>query len=306
MGERGAAPGGSGAPAWAYKLCCLAAALIWGSSFFIMKDTLGVLPPNCLLAVRFGGAALILAAVMRRRVAANLRAEVVARGLVMGALLFCAYCVQTVGLTDTTPGKNAFLTGVYCVLVPFLAWGLNRVRPSGYNVAAAVLCVAGIGLVSLSGDLTVRMGDALTLLSAVFYATHIVVTARFSAGRDVMALTVWQFAGSAACALVASLAFESWPAIEAWTPPVIGSMAYLTVMCTCVALLFQNIGTKHVDSSAAALLLSMESPSGVLFSVLFAGEVLTPRLVCGFALIFGAIVTSETQWRFLRRGAHRG
>lgn len=294
-------PAQPGFPSWAAKLCCLAAALIWGSSFFIMKDTLGVLPPNFLLAIRFTAAALILFVALRRRVDNNLDVSTVWRGLAMGLFLFVAYCVQTIGLTDTTPGKNAFLTGVYCVLVPFMFWAVNKTRPTGYNVAAAVLCVAGIGFVSLSGDLTVRMGDALTLLAAVFYGVHIVATAKFSQKHDILALTVWQFVGAAACAWVCTLLFEQRPPLEVWTPGTVGAMAYLSVFCTCAALLMQNIGTKYASPSSAALLLSMESPSGVLFSVAFAGEVLTGQVVFGFVLIFMAIVTSETQLSFLRR-----
>ncbi|MEE8716822.1 MAG: DMT family transporter [Coriobacteriales bacterium] len=293
-------------PQWVYKLGLLSAALIWGSSFFVMKDTLDVIPPNLLLAIRFTTAAVLLMAALHRRVRASLEAGTVARGLVLGVLVFVAYCVQTVGLTMTTPGKNAFLTGVYCVLVPFVFWAVDRTRPGAHNVAAALLCVAGIGLVSLDGSaggLGMGVGDALTLLSALFYAVHIVATAVFSRGRDVFALTAWQFVGSAACAWAVSLAFEEPPAASAWTPATIGALAYLAVACTCVALLLQNVGTKHVEPSSAALLLSLESPSGVLFSVLFAGEVLTPRIACGFALIFLAIVTSETRWAFLRRPA---
>lgn len=288
-----------GLPAWVARLCCLTAALIWGSSFFIMKDTLDVLPPNFLLAIRFTAAALILMVALHCRVAAHLDRGTVLRGLALGAFLFTAYCLQTIGLTDTTPGKNAFLTGVYCVMVPFLFWGVDKTRPTAFNVVAALLCVAGIGFVSLSGDLSVSKGDVLTLAAAVFYAVHIVATAKFSQRHDVLVLTVWQFVGAAALAWLATLLFETTPPLSVWTPATVGTMAYLAVFCTCVALLLQNVGTKYADPSSAALLLSMESPSGVLFSVLFAGEVLTGQLVFGFVLIFLAIVTSETRWSFL-------
>ena len=43
-------------------------------------------------------------------------------GGVIGAFLFLAYTVQTFGLMGTTPSKNALLTAVYSVLVPFLYW----------------------------------------------------------------------------------------------------------------------------------------------------------------------------------------
>ena len=81
-------------------------------------------------------------------------------GGLFGVFLFIAYTTQTFGLTGTTPSKNAFLTATYCVLVPFLAWRVFHRRPDQYNLLAAFLCITGVGLVSLSGDLTVTWGTA--------------------------------------------------------------------------------------------------------------------------------------------------
>ena len=99
------------------------ATLIWGSTFFILKDTLDDVDLMFLLAFRFTLAAGILALVFWRRWK-GLDLGCVWRGGAMGALLFAAYAVQNYGLMDTTPGKNAFFTAVYCVIVPFLYWGV--------------------------------------------------------------------------------------------------------------------------------------------------------------------------------------
>lgn len=292
-----------GIPAWAARLCCLAAALIWGSSFFIMKDTLDVVPPFCLLALRFTAAALVLLVLLNRSVRHHSDRATVVRGLILGLLVFGGYATQTVGLTDTTPGNNAFLTGTYCVMVPFMAWAVTRVRPQFKNIVAALLCIGGIGLVSFSGDMTMRFGDALTLVGALFFGAHIVATGRFARGRDILALTVWQMVGFAILSWLAiPLAGENPAAIE-WTPGAVGAMTYLALVCTCAAYLLQNVGTTYADPGSAALLLSLESPSGVLFSVLFAGEVLTAQVLMGFVLIFCAIVVSEVRLRLPRWGA---
>lgn len=70
---------------------------------------------------------------------------------------------------------------------------------------------------------------------------------------------------------------------------------------TTLALLFQNVGQKYTDPSSAAVLLALEAPFGVAFSVLFAEEAPTPFMYLGFALIFVAVVCSETKFDFLRR-----
>ena len=70
-----------------------------------------------------------------------------------------------------------------------------------------------------------------------------------------------------------------------------------------MALLLQNVGQKYTHPSAAAIILSLESVFGVLFSVIFYGEALTPKLIIGFVLIFIAIIVSETKLSFLRKKA---
>ncbi len=282
------------------KPMLLGAAFIWGTSFFIMKNALDVLPVFFLLAIRFTAGAALLALVCWRKWRA-FTPDYLWRGAVIGGFLFLAYSVQTFGLALTTPSKNAFLTAVYCVIVPFLTWAVVKLRPDRYNVAAALLCVTGVGLVSLTEELTVNAGDLLTLLCAVFYASHIVAVAKVSPGKDITLLTVFQFAFAALYAWVCGGLTETFPAAALSDPVVIWPMAYLCVMATTVALLFQNIGMVWTDPASASVLLSLESVFGVASSVIFYGDPVTGRLLAGFALIFVAVVCSETKFAFLRK-----
>ncbi len=281
------------------KPMLFAAALIWGSSFFIMKDVTDYIPTFFLLAIRFTGGAALLALVCWRKWK-GFTPDYLWRGAVIGGFLFLAYSVQTFGLMGTTPSKNAFLTAVYCVLVPFLYWAAAKARPDKFNVLAAVLCVAGVGFVSLNGDFTITWGDGLTLVCAFFYAAHIVAVAKVSPGKDIYLLTVFQFAFAALYAWVLGGLFQEFPPAEVFRPGILIQLAYLTVMATAVALLFQNVGQVWSDPSSASVILSLESVFGVLCSVLFAGDKVTLQLAVGFVLIFVAVVCSETKFQFLR------
>ena len=276
-----------------YRLLIIAATIIWGSSFVIVKDVTNSMPPAWILVVRFTAAAIIMAVAFLKYRELYFERSHVWFGLLFGLAMFLAYYTQTIGITDTTPGKNAFLTGTYCVIVPFLAWLLLRRRPNRYNIVAAVLCIVGIGFISLDGSLTMRFGDAMTLVCAVFYALHIILVSQFAQGRNIYVLTMWQFAGVAICSLFVGGLFEpmpDWAAVpmDCWI-----SLAYLAVACTTVALLFQNIGQAHLPPASAALLLSLEAVFGVAFSVALGAETLTLRIVFGFALVFAAIIISE-------------
>lgn len=275
------------------------AAFIWGSSFFVMKDALDALPVQYLLALRFTMGAVLLGLFCWKKWK-TFTPDYLWRGAIIGGFLYAAYSIQTYGLALTTPSKNAFLTAVYCVLVPFLYWLLAGVRPDRYNVLAAVLCVAGVGLVSLEGDLHINLGDLLTLCCAVFYASHIVAVAKVSPKRDIYLLTVFQFAFAALYAWVGGLLFEQFPAAALCRAEVLLPLLYLGVMATTVALLFQNVGQIWSDPASASVILSLESVFGVGCSVVFAGDQVSVQMAFGFLLIFVAVVCSETKFSFLR------
>lgn len=282
------------------KPMLFSAALIWGTTFFLMKNALDVIPVFYLLAIRFTVGAVLLSLVCLPKWR-EFTPDYLWRGAIIGGFLFLAYAVQTFGLDHTTPSKNAFLTAVYCVIVPFLYWAVVHVRPDRYNILAAILCVTGVGLVSLNDKLWINSGDILTLICAFFYAAHIVAVAKVSIGKDIYLLTVFQFAFAGLYSWVFGLLREDFPAQALLDPGVYLPLLYLSVMATTVALLFQNVGQIWSDPASASVILSLESVFGVLFSVIFYGDPVTLRLMCGFALIFIAVVCSETKFSFIRR-----
>ena len=282
------------------RLALLGTTIIWGSSFIILKNTLNSLPTLWILALRFSGAALIMALAANRQLK-TLDRRAFKYGLAMGAALYCAYTLQTYGLLYTTPGKNAFLTATYCVIVPFLWWAFFKKRPDRYNVAAALVCIAGMALVSLEGDLSLGLGDALTMCCGLFYALHIIVSSRGLEKYAVLPLTTVQLATTAVlCWITAPIASpfpQSVPA-SAWL-----SVAYLCVMCTGACYFLQALGQKYTSAQSASIILTLESVFGTLFSVAFYHEQLTLKTVSGFVLIFAAVLISETKRSFLRRRA---
>ena len=284
------------------KPMIVCATLIWGSTFFILKDALDDVDLMFLMAFRFGFAAVLLGLVFWKRWK-TIDRSYWWRGGLLGLFMFLAYSVQNYGLMDTTPGKNAFFTAVYCVIVPFLYWAVDRKRPTRWNVLAALLSVTGIGLVSWDGGgLTIAAGDVLTLCAGFLLACHIVAVAKFAGGRDIFLLTTLQFAAIALMCWVGTAFSRGVPA-GGLSAPTWWVLLYLAVGSTAVALLFQNVGQKYADPASAALLLSLEAPFGVLFSVAFGAEEPTPLMYLGFGVIFLAMVCSETQFKFLRRPA---
>ena len=197
------------------KPMLILAPIIWGTSFVVMKHSLDSFTPFYLLAFRFTAAAIVLGLVFWKSWKVMDR-QYFKAGAIIGTFLFLAYAFQTFGLDRTTSGKNAFLTAVYCVIVPFLYWLIARKRPDRYNILAAVVCIVGIGLVSLSNDggaLSINLGDVLTLIGGFFFAAHIVAVNKYAEGRDIFLITTLQFAFFGAWSWVGALAVrEPFPA----------------------------------------------------------------------------------------------
>lgn len=272
--------------------------LIWGTSFVILKETLDELPTLYVLAWRFTGAAILLL-VFGIKDIKKIDLEYIKGGIIMGTVLFLAYTIQTYGLYYTTPGKNAFLTTTYCVLTPFIYWLTAKKKPGICNFIAAVICLIGVGFVSLDRDLSVNIGDMLTLCCGLFFAIHIVATSKYINGRSVRALTMIQFATAAVLCWIFALLTD--PVPTQVSTETIWRIVYLSVMCTAVCFVLQTYGQKYTPPSSTAVFMTLESVFGTIFSVIFYHEQLSIKVLIGFALIFTAVLIAETKFGFLRR-----
>lgn len=285
------------------RLALFGTAFIWGTSFVILKTTLDSVGTLWVLAIRFTISTLLLGlfAVKKLR---KVDRRCLKGGVMMGLCLALAYIVQTYGLVYTTPGKNAFLTATYCVLVPFMAWGVYKRKPDASNIIAAFLCITGIGFVSLSGAGTgVNIGDMLTLICGIFYGLQIIIMEQYVADSDALSITVIQFGTAALLCWAGALLFEAPPVNvpgSAWL-----SIAYLSVMCTAVCFFLQAWGMQYTPSSTSAVIMTFESVFGTLLSVLFYHEPMTVKLFLGFALIFAAVLISETKLRLFQKKLHK-
>ena len=267
-------------------------AFIWGTGFVVMKNTVDSVPPAMIIFIRYTIATALTALMFRRHLTGLTQADV-KRGALVGLLLCGAYIVQTIGLSMTTAGKNAFLTTVYVLLVPFGCYAVFKDKLNKRNFIAAALMLAGIGCLSLDGESGgLNLGDLLTLAAGALFAAHIMAVERCQRKTNTYALIVLQFAFSAVFALIYSLIFERGMPVT-MEMSTAGGLLYLAVFSTTIAMSLQNIGQSMAPSSHAAILLSLESVFGALASWLLLGERLTGMMIVGFAIIFAALVVNS-------------
>lgn len=275
------------------SLSLLMVTIIWGSAFVVMKNSIDIIPPACLLACRFTIAALGMVFLFWRRIK-TMKLREFWRGFFVGALLFISYYFQTWGLKYTTASKNAFITTLYVILVPFMHWLFNRIRPTRNNLSAAVIAVPGLALLSLKGDLSVNYGDFLTLICGICFAVHIVFLDRYTEYVDPVKLTVMQMGASALLSWIAAwLTEERWDLSVLADRSVAGAILYLGLASSMLCFLLQTVGQKYLSAATSSILLSFESVFGLIFSVIFLRDPVTVRTLAGCALMFTAAILAE-------------
>lgn len=270
--------------------------MVWGGSFVAMKTSVEQVPPTWLLAFRFTLAAFLMGLLFVKQIRSASRGAWAAGGIA-GVFMELAYLFQTYGLKYTTASKNAFITTLYVVFVPFLLWLFFRKRPQLNQAAAAVLAVVGLALLSLKGDRGVNLGDGLTVLSGGCFAAHMILIDRFTKRHDPFFLTFVQ---------TGTMAVLSWclaPVLDGGMDPApvftadfAGSILYLAVLATTGGFVLQNLGQKYLSANTASILLSLESVFGALFSVWLLHERMTGRMVLGCGLMFAAVLLAEVKF----------
>lgn len=282
------------------------ATVLWGSTFVVVSSTNDFFKPNFLLAMRFLPACLILCAVFFKKLN-NFNFNYIKAGLFLGIIMFTGYSLQAVAVTTAggLPGRSAFLSATYCVLVPFVNALIYKQVPDKYNVFAAFLCFAGIASISMPEIISeqaagINWGDVCSLASSVVFAFYIVLLPRFVRKLDAVLITISQFAFAGMYALIFSLLFED-NSKTIWNGQSVFTLAYLTVLCTALCVLLQAAGQKNTPPSTAALIFSLESVFGVLFSVIFTEEQFTFSLAIGSVCIFSSIIISEIKPKIFKR-----
>ena len=200
-----------------------------------------------------------------------------------------AQVLQTTGLQHTDASVSGFITGTYVVLTPVLGAVLLHDRIGRVTWFAVGLATVGLALLSLQG-FSVGIGEALTLLSAVLYAGHIVALGRWSTpGAAVGLATVQAGVITAVTAVVAVPDGLTLPADgRQWA-----SLLYMALAAGALALWAQTWAQAHLTATRAAIVMALEPVFAAFFAVTLGGESLTSRMFLGGALVVAAMYLVE-------------
>jgi len=269
-------------------LALLAMTACWGSTFFLIKDLLDRLPVLDFLAVRFAIASIALW-LLAPRALGRLSRGSLRHAVVLGLLYGVAQILQTAGLAHTPASVSGFITGMYVVCTPLFAAVLLRSRISAATWGAVALAMVGLGVLTLSG-FSVGYGEAITFVSALLYALHIVGLGAWSDARQAMGMTIVQLIVITVVCLVGTApdGVELPSTSRDWL-----SVIYMAVFAGALALAGQTWAQAHLAPTRTAIIMSMEPVFAAFFAVLLGGESATVRMLVGGLLVLTAMLIVE-------------
>lgn len=269
--------------------------VIWGGGFVASDIALESMKPFQIMMVRFLLASVLMGVISRGQQKSEEklkdRAGAIKAGILMGVTLFMGFAFQIIGLQYTIPSKNAFLTALNVVIVPFIAFVILKKKIGAKGIIGAVMSVFGVALLSLNGNFTVSLGDGLTLFCAVGFAFQIFFTSEFVKKYPASVLNTVQMFTAFVLSAISLMIFgenDFQVTTQGWL-----SALYLGVVSTTICYLLQTACQKYIDETKAAIILSMESVFGTIFSILILHEVVTVRMIIGCAVILAAVIISN-------------
>lgn len=272
----------------------LTAAVIWGFAFVPQKHTVAELLPLQATMMRFliaAPLALLVALPGRRLLKPGVAPK---HALLLGAMLFAAYALQTAGLMYAPVARVSLITGLYAVFVPLFAPLLGHSRPTSRHWAGAGLAFFGLlGLTGVvGGDLLavpLNRGDIFVLLHAVVGAFQVLLVGKLAKAADPFALNGLQLAGVLALAVPACLLVEGAPDVTRIDASTWMAFLYLAVFSTVVAFTCQIFGQKHTSPPAAAVIMLVETPIGVLAALALLHETMSLSQWAGAGVLLAGV-----------------
>ena len=262
----------------------LAVSASWGLAFVVMKQPIKDQNVNSFLFTRFAFAVLVMI-LLKPSVLTKINREILIKGSLAGLFLGTGYIFQTLGLDRVGAAITGFVTGLYVVATPLIAWLVLRHRISAFTWFATLVATAGLALLSIQG-FSVGAGELLVLVSAIAFGAHIVALSQWSNGLDVYAMTIVQLT---ACTLLTGAISlnEGYVAptnLMGWSVVI-----YTAVVCTAIAFMVQTWSQAHISATKVAVILTMEVVFSAIFALIFTDEKLNLQKFMGGALIVGAM-----------------
>ncbi|MGE0699488.1 MAG: DMT family transporter [Hyphomicrobiaceae bacterium] len=269
-------------------LLLLVSAAVWGIAFLFQKSAMDHVGPVLFVAARGTVASLaLLPLAVREMQSGSVGWRPVLRAAFGAGLAFLVAAVlQQWGLVTASVTNTGFLTALYVVVTPFIAWAVIGRRPAPLVWGAVALSFCGTWLLGGGTLAAFSQGDALVAASAALWALHVVLVGRAAPLARPIAFTTLQFVVVALGAWALALALEPVSLAglgEAWV-----EIAYVGLLSSALTFTLFSIALRHTGPSEATIIVSTETLFAAGAAWWLLGERLPPIGWAGAGLILVA------------------
>ena len=290
------------------NICLLLAAMLWGSQIAFQKTAADIMSPVGFYTCRCICGSSVMAIIVffmeskrrtdekRNGIPHKAYGKDYFRKLFLIAppcslLNMAGQIVAQAGLRYTTASKAGFLTAIYVVFVPIVAFIIFRQATTILTWLGSVMALVGLYYLSMSETLTIGTGDLLIISSAIPFATHIVLLSKLVRRFQGIHFTLVEFTTIAIIGCIYCLIFK--PDTMAQIQACIPSILYCGILGVGVCYALQVTGQKYTDPTVAALIISLESVFAAITGFLVLNESFTSREFLGAVLIFASVIIAQ-------------
>ena len=279
--------------------CLVACALIWGTTFIAQDTGMDNIGPFTFNSFRFFvGFLTILPFVFlfeKKKtldLIKNRKNQFFKLILPVGIFLFLGCIFQQVSLLYTDVANSAFFTIFYVPMVPIIVYFLFSERLHWSIWPSVLACVIGGYLLSDLNNSSVRFGDALVLIGALFWALHIVYIGKIIERFDIpFFIALIQNLIVAVLSLILVLFFEeiNFSKIKLETVEIL----YAGILSGGAAFALQLFGQRNIPAAPAAIVMSLEGAVAAIAAWMILNQILGLDNIIGCILILSGVLFSQ-------------
>ncbi len=280
-------------------LSALVCTFIWGTTFIAQDTGMDDIGPFTFNAVRFfvGFLAIIPLVFLfeikkfKSEFKFNLKTFIVFSFLI-GLSLFLGSALQQVALLYTDVANAAFFTIFYVPMVPIIIF-LFKKKSIHWSVwPSVVLCLIGGYLLTNFHDATVRLGDTLVILGALFWSTHIIFTGIIVTKYNLpLTLGALQTFIVAFFSFIIGLIYEEF--IFENILKEIDSILYAGILSGGFAFVLQIYAQKNISPAPAAIIFSLEGVFATIAAWFLLDQILGLNNLLGCFFILCGVLLSQ-------------
>ena len=280
-------------------LSALACTFIWGTTFIAQDTGMDFIGPYLFNSVRFFVGFLVLLPFFLLFEKKNVKKELINNqkfffkySLLIGLFLFLGSALQQISLQYTDIANAAFFTIFYVPMVPIIVFFLFRDKIHWSNWPSVILCVVGGYLLTNFYDATIRKGDTLVVLGAIFWALHIIYVGKVIKNFNLpIFIGLIQTLTVSILSLVGAILFEeiNIDGIFKQTYQIL----YAGILSGGFAFVLQIYAQKNINPTPAAIIFSLEGVIATIAAWFLLSQILNLNNIIGCIFIVLGVLISQ-------------